>query len=228
MTGSRTPVFDGASPELRRELETRNWAGTPIGPVSSWSPVLRTLVQTILRSEFPTVISWGPDLVALYNDAQIPFQSTPRTLGRSPQEIWPETWERTGNRLRQVMEKGRTLRIEDERQILDRHGYPIECHFTVSHSPIIDADGSIGGVLSVATETTTKILSERSMRALGEHSEPRLIRMRSCAGQGRRTARCPPGRSRSLPGLEIRSPTSSLSASWGSCCPIRPWCCRCR
>jgi hypothetical protein len=61
-------VFDG--PGRVRELIGRiDWSATPLGPVGSWSPVLRTMVRGCLASSFPMVIHWGPQRVALYTDA---------------------------------------------------------------------------------------------------------------------------------------------------------------
>lgn len=44
------------------------WSATPLGPVSSWSPVLRTMVGVCLSAGFPIVIHWGLERVAIYND----------------------------------------------------------------------------------------------------------------------------------------------------------------
>ena len=41
-------------------------------------------------------------------------------------------------------------------------------YFSYSHSPITDVDGSVAGMLSVATETTAKVLYERRMRVVRE------------------------------------------------------------
>ena len=51
---------------------------------------------------------------------------------------------------------------------MHRNGYPEECYFSYSHSPIGDVDGSTAGVFTVSTETTTKVLFERRMRVVRE------------------------------------------------------------
>ena len=60
------------------------------------------------------------------------------------------------------------MRGEDERQILERNGYPEEVYFTYSHSPIIDVDGAVVGMFTVSTETTAKVVDERRMRVVRE------------------------------------------------------------
>ena len=168
--GARTGVFDGASVQLRQLLESRDWASSAVGPVSTWSPVLRTTVQTALHSRFPTIVSWGQEFIAVYNDAQVPLLGAkhPAALGRAPAEVWPESWPWIAPRMNQVLVDGESLLFHDERQILQRNGYPEECYFTLSQSPLTDIDGRIGGVLTVATETTGKVLSERRLRLVAE------------------------------------------------------------
>ncbi len=169
MAGPDAAVFDAASPELRTLLHGIDWSSTPLGPVTSWSPVLTVMVRMALRSGFSTEIHWGPELVTIYNDAHVPLrgQRHPEGLGRPMRDVWPETWDRAGPRFDRVL-GGATLRFDDDRQILTRHGYPEECYFTFSQSPIVDVDGSIGGVTTVAIETTGKVLSERRMRVVRE------------------------------------------------------------
>ncbi len=162
-------MFDGASAELRTLLNGIDWSSTPLGPTTSWSPVLRLMVQMALRSGFSTEIHWGHDLVTIYNDAHVPLRGNrhPDGLGRATREVWPESWERAGPRFEQVL-NGATLRFDDERQIIYRNGYPEECYFTFSQSPIVEVDGSVAGVITVATETTGQVLSERRMRVVRE------------------------------------------------------------
>ena len=56
----------------------------------------------------------------------------------------------------------------DQRLILDRNGYPEECYFTYSYSPITDESGGVGGVFTAVTETTERVISERRLATLAE------------------------------------------------------------
>jgi hypothetical protein len=160
-------LFDGPG-EMRRLCRELDWAGTPLGPVRSWSSVLRSTVQLCLDSGFPILINWGPELVAVYNDAFTPLigEKHPHALGRSAKALWPEAWDQVGTRLEDVLVRGRTLSFANERQILERHGYPEECYFTFSHSPVRDGDGTIVGLFTASTETTGQILNERRTRIM--------------------------------------------------------------
>lgn len=54
--------------EMAALVRTKDWAATPLGPTSGWSPTLRVIVDTIMTSQFPMALRWGPDLVLVYND----------------------------------------------------------------------------------------------------------------------------------------------------------------
>ena len=116
------------------------------------------------------VIHWGPQRVALYNDAFAVLLGGkhPAALGRPARDTWPEAWDVVGGRLDEVMLRGRTMHAEDEQRIWYRHGYPEECYLSYSHSPIDDVDGTTAGVFTVSTETTAKVLHERRMRVVRE------------------------------------------------------------
>jgi signal transduction histidine kinase/DNA-binding response OmpR family regulator len=166
----RSVEFFAGPGELRRLCRGLDWAASPLGPVRSWPTVLRSTISLCLDSGFPMLINWGPDLVALYNDAFAPLigGKHPEALGQSAKGTWPEAWQAIGARLDDVLLRGRTLRFVNERQLLERNGFPEECYFTFSHSPIRDADGSIVGVLTASSETTAQTLNERRMRAVRE------------------------------------------------------------
>jgi len=59
--------------EMRALFRSTDWSATSLGPVASWSPILRLMVEVCLDSGFPVLINWGPELVALYNDAFAPM-----------------------------------------------------------------------------------------------------------------------------------------------------------
>ena len=116
------------------------------------------------------VIHWGPERVALYNDAFAVLLGGkhPTALGRPARDTWTEAWDVVGGRLDEVMLRGHTMHAEDEQRILYRNGYPEECYLSYSHSPIDDVDGTTAGVFTVSTETTAKVLHERRMRVVRE------------------------------------------------------------
>ena len=168
---STGPAADGSAPRpsMRSVYDEVDWSATPLGPRDSWPALLRLLVDLCLDSEFPVQVSWGPDLLMLYNDAYIPLlgvENHPWALGRPASEVGPHPWPASEERLREVMETGRAYHSGDQGLIINRHGYPEEAYFTFSTSAIRDTDGRIVGLFNAITETTPHILYERRLQVL--------------------------------------------------------------
>ena len=85
-----------------------DWRQSPLGAPEGWSEALRSVVRLILPSRAQIVLFWGPDYVALYNDAYAPTigEKHPRALGRPARESWSELWDDLEPLLRQVRDTG--------------------------------------------------------------------------------------------------------------------------
>src|SRR5213594_3290636 len=159
-------LFAGETAALMRTVD---WSATPLGPVESWPPTLRSALSLCLGSPVPMMIWWGPELVTLYNDAFRPILGTrkhPRALGRPGRECWLDVWNVIGPMLEGVLWGGKATFSDDLLLPLDRHGYREECYFTLSFSPIRDEAGRVHGVFTTAAETTRRVLGERRLRTL--------------------------------------------------------------
>ena len=154
---------------MRSVYDQVDWSATPLGPRDTWPGLLRLVVDLCLDSDFPVQISWGPDLLVLYNQAYIPLLGAdkhPWALGKQASEVGPHLWPASEEHLREVMRTGRAYHSDDQQLIIDRHGYPEEAHFTFSLSAIRDVNGIIVGLFNVITETTQHILYERRLQVL--------------------------------------------------------------
>jgi len=165
---ARPGLIDPGS-EAGRILATLDWTGNPIGAPDAWPQSLRTALSICLSSRFPILIWWGPELVMLYNDAysQIVADKHPRALGQRGRECFPEIWDIIGPRLQGVLDRGEATWSSDELLLLVRKGFPEECYFTFSYSPIRDESGGVGGIFTAVSETTARILGERRLAVLG-------------------------------------------------------------
>src|SRR5580698_2751041 len=165
ITGYECLAGGGEMGALMRSLD---WSRTPLGPVSSWPQSLRTSVSTCLNSRFAIVIWWGPDLVLLYNDAyrDIIAAKHPAALGHPGRECWPEIWPTIKPMLEGVLKSGEATWSNDFLLPLERNGYPEECYFTFSYSPIRDETGGVGGVFTPVAESTEHVIGARRMRTL--------------------------------------------------------------
>jgi hypothetical protein len=55
--------------ELKRLLQSIDWASTPLGPVSQWPQSFRTMISICLNNKFPSNLLWGPNFVQIYNES---------------------------------------------------------------------------------------------------------------------------------------------------------------
>ncbi|NIZ89508.1 SpoIIE family protein phosphatase [Kineococcus rubinsiae] len=144
------------------------WAATVLGEPAGWSPALTSAVDLALHTRFPVCLFWGPDLSMIYNEAFVALiaDKHPAAFGRPAREVFPEIWDRIGPLLTRVLAGEGPAFHEDERLLLERHGYPEECFFTFCYSPLRSGDGPVEGVLDIAIETTATVVDRRRLRLL--------------------------------------------------------------
>ena len=156
------------SGEMGARIQAFDWSATPIGSIETWSKSLQLALQILLLSRFSMQILWGREYIQFYNDAYISIagKKHPTGLGQRGEDCWKEVWDFAGPLLDQVVETGTATWSEDQLLVLERNGYPEECYFTFSYTPIWEASGKIGGIFIAIHETTQKVVSERLERKL--------------------------------------------------------------
>jgi signal transduction histidine kinase len=150
--------------EMVSMLRSTDWSLTTLGEPSTWPDLLRVQLNTCIESAFPIAIWWGPELLQFYNDGYRPILGAlkhPHAFGRPAVETWPDIWPTIGAMVEQVVEQGIAVKGEDMPLVLERNGYPEECHFTFSYSPIRDGSGQIKGMFTAAVETSERVRAER-------------------------------------------------------------------
>ncbi|RYD55240.1 MAG: PAS domain S-box protein [Sphingobacteriales bacterium] len=147
--------------EMGALMRAFDWEQTPVGDPDTWPAPLRVTVQVLLNSKFPMFLLWGDDYIQFYNDAYVPsfgFNGKhPKALGQRGEECWAEAWPLLGPMLDQVRLGGEAIWKEDQPVPILRNGRLETTYWTFSYSPVMDGDGSIGGVLSTCFETTEKV-----------------------------------------------------------------------
>jgi signal transduction histidine kinase/DNA-binding response OmpR family regulator len=158
-------VGGGEMGDLARAFD---WSKTPLGPIQSWPQSLHSALSICLGSRFPIVIYWGADLVVLYNDAyaEILGKKHPFALGRPCREVWAEIWDVIAPMLDRVLATGHATWSEDQLLLLERRGYPEECYFSFSFSPVRGAHSKVEGIFTAVIENTRRVLGERRLRTL--------------------------------------------------------------
>lgn len=144
-----------------------DWAATPLGDESEWSPTLRSAVSICLNSRFPSLLMWGADLVMVYNDAYAPMLGArhPDALGRPAPAVWADIWADLQPMVDEVM-AGRATYSEDLPLVMTRHGFVEETYFSFSFSPVVEPGGRVAGLLDTVAETTHRVLAARRMGIL--------------------------------------------------------------
>lgn len=150
-----------------------DWAQTPLGDSSTWSPTLRATVTVMLKAEFPITLLWGPEFVLVYNAPYVELigDKHPASLGMPAQAVFPEVWDQIGPLLHAARDEGRATFIDDGLVPLERHGFLEDCWFRFSYSPVVSPDGTDRGVIDITTETTASVVTLRRLRLLGQLAE---------------------------------------------------------
>ena len=161
MDQSSRPVFHGGG-EMGERMRAFDWARSPLGTPSAWSPALKALVDVTLAAKQPMYVAWGPDLTMLYNDAYIALLGSkhPAALGAAFLDVWAEARHDLAPLVDQVF-AGDPVHMDDITLMVDRGGADREAHFAFSYTPVRDADGRVAGLLCPCAETTAQVLAER-------------------------------------------------------------------
>ncbi len=163
--------FTGSS-EMAELMRGFDWGRTPLGPVHGWPQSLKTAVSMLLECKLPMYIAWGAQRTQLYNDAYRPIlgHKHPQALGASTPATWHEIWATIGPMWDEVL-AGEAIGFDDFKLTIERFGYPEDCYFNFSYSPVRDDDGKAVGVLVTFAETTKRVLAEQRLRFLDALSQ---------------------------------------------------------
>ncbi|MBI6900150.1 response regulator [Pseudomonas putida] len=164
------PSFLDGGGEVSCLLQAMDWRQSPLGSPDGWSPALQSVVAMLLPAQAQIVLFWGPQYIALYNDAYWPTIGSkhPAALGRPGQEHWSELWNDLEPLLRGVRETGVTFSARDRPFYIERHGPGETAYFDVSYSAVREADGGVGGVLCIVTDTTERVCFQQRQAFLQE------------------------------------------------------------
>lgn len=168
---ARAADWLGGGGEMGNLIRSMDWSKTPLDPIESWPQSLRSAVSILLASRAQIVLFWGPELIALYNDAYSPVLGIkhPWALGKPARECWSEIWDDLlGPLFEKVIKTGEAFWAKDHPFFLKRHGYSEETYFDVSYDPIRDEKGHVGGIFCIVSETTGRVLGERRLMTLRE------------------------------------------------------------
>ena len=155
---------------MAARVAAHDWAATSLGARECWSTSLELIVATIMASQFPLAVRWGPKFVLIYNDGYAPIlgEKHPGALGLPFSETWPEVESQLLPLHEEILSGERSEYFaEDYKLRVNRQGRAFEDIFlTFSYSPIPDdtVPAGVGGILIAAVETTKRVGLERALR----------------------------------------------------------------
>lgn len=164
-------LFSGPG-EMRALMRSLDWASTPMGSISRWPQSLKATIRILLASQYPMVLTWGPDFTQFYNDAYAKLIGSghPAALGNDIRITLAEGWATLGPMIDTVMATGVANWTPALPLLMERSGYREEAYFSVSHAPAENDNGEIVGMLAVCSEVTSQVIGERRLRLLRELS----------------------------------------------------------
>jgi PAS domain S-box-containing protein len=164
-----TPIT--GSSEMACRIRVFDWSRTPLGRIEGWSETLLATANLMLHSPFPTILSWGPEMVFLYNDAAISTLTLkhPKALGGLYPEVFREAWDLVGDDLEACLYRGETA-VRDNMFIPILINGVLEDHYwSYSLIPVYE-NGRIEGVYDAFRNMTATVVGAQRLR----DSEARL------------------------------------------------------
>ena len=154
--------------EMGKLIRAHDWAKSPVGAIESWPQSLRSAVSILVPSKAQIILFWGPELVAIYNDAYRPVLGAkhPDALGVPARRLFSEAWHVLEPLFMGVVNTGEAFWAKDHEFALERHGFLEETYFDVSYDPVRDETGRVGGLFCIVSDTTGRIVGERRLAAL--------------------------------------------------------------
>jgi two-component sensor histidine kinase len=166
-------AWPGGTSEMGALIRAHDWQETPLGALEVWPQSLKTMVDFILGSAFPTLLLWGESLTQIYNDSFCPLiGNRHRTLAQPLAENWPELMRDFESTLDRVW-RGETVTVEKVKRPILKDGIIVRAWFTAHCSPARDESGRVAGICITLVETTKLVLAE----VANQENEDRLKRL---------------------------------------------------
>ncbi|HEY7810553.1 MAG TPA: HWE histidine kinase domain-containing protein [Allosphingosinicella sp.] len=145
---------------MGERVRTHDWAATALGPIHDWPQSLRSALSICLRSPSATAICWGPELLFLYNDAWSAYlgERNEWALGQPAAAVMADIWPALEPQFRTATEAAQAVNVIDALLARNLSGATFDSWWSYSLLPVASEDGTVGGVLAQAWETTEAVL----------------------------------------------------------------------
>ena len=169
---TRLPISSSMPPHIQF-AKSIDWASTDLGPMEEWPTALRGMCNLIMASPHPAALYWGPNFIALYNEAYtlLAGQKHPQLMGMRYRDAWPEIWHLLEEIFSNALLTGQATMKDDDCLFIQRSGFLEETYFSWSIIPLVGDDGSVVGLYNPCFEKTRRKIAERRMLTLREVGE---------------------------------------------------------
>jgi PAS domain S-box-containing protein len=151
---------------MGQEIAQFDWASVRL-PLEAWPDSLQHAVSIILRSALPMLVLWGAQKRLIHNTAYTEILGPKRStaMGRPFFDVWPhvspggrEVLEAAFRGIPSVYPEAPIRLVRDDGEVDERW-------FSFWQSPIVGADGRVGGIISGCIDVTERV---RRQAALGD------------------------------------------------------------
>lgn len=146
------------------------WSPQRLGVGATWPPELLLLARMVQRSQLPSSVCMGTELVQIYNGARalarVLGDKHPNAWGQPMRTCWAEAWPQLGPLVEEVVSGGGAFTVDEQLLFLQRHGYLEETYWTMSLTAILGSSFERSGLLFTAIDVTDRVVARRRMRTL--------------------------------------------------------------
>ena len=152
---------------MARRIRAHDWVATPLGPIGSWSPRHRVMVETMLATADVSSLVCGPERILIYNDAAACLYGNrhPSALGQPLPDAFPEGWATVAPFYASAF-AGETVQVVAQPLDTRGEGWATDS-FDAMLVPVRDEAGAVVAVLMTGREVGARVRAEEALR-LGE------------------------------------------------------------
>jgi PAS domain S-box-containing protein len=137
-------------------LKAVDWTNSPLGAVDQWPQPLRAAIALCLNAASPAFVCCRREFGLVYNDScRLAFgDPRPQSQGQPGSQVWPEHWDALEPLFHNVFETGQARVLENLQLWVTRDAAREDRYFSISLTPIVDADGNAVGVFALVQDSS--------------------------------------------------------------------------
>ncbi|MER2300178.1 MAG: PAS domain-containing protein, partial [Pseudomonas sp.] len=154
----RGQATGGQSPSgMAAQIAQFDWHNTPLGALPHWQAPLRTAVDMMLLSPFPSAVVWGAEMTVVHNDPYLALiEGDGHGLGQAFDTLWATAWENIGPWVFEAFNGGANF-VENQPVRLVRKRMGGQACFVFSYTPLRDEDHEVAGFMHTVIDTSAGV-----------------------------------------------------------------------